>query len=249
MDLLTFLITLFVPSSRFKNFLLNSFGHRIASNASIGFCLVWKTMLDVGESAKISNFSLFKTRSINLESSSKIGFLNIFIGEFDIKLSKSAEIANFCTFKNAGLKVIPEKSVFALGGGSKLTSKHYIDMSSSVLIGGGTVVGGRDTQIWTHGFLHINSGKTRFIKFDEVVIGDGVYIGSRCTISPGAKVENNVNIAAASSVSGLIPISNLCCPAKLRVLSENSEEILGEGYEFDYEYKCGNPRITKKLIL
>ena len=163
-----------------------------------------------------------------------------------MEIKKFGAIGNFCTFKNAGLAVIDKPSNLVIGTRSKLTSHHYLDMSADVLIGNNTVIGGRDTQIWTHGFSHIEKGNLRYIKIEPVNIGSGVYIGSRCTINPATIIEDECNIGAASSVAGIISSQAYYCSQKLRVVGQLSKQKLEKENYIDYDYKCGNPRILDK---
>ncbi|MDP4491810.1 hypothetical protein [Vibrio sp. AH4] len=230
-----------------KIYLLNLLGHELHKSSHVGFCILWKTKLHLGEKSKISSFSMYLIRGVvYLEDKAEIGRFNILNGFFDLNLKKGAVISNFCQFKNGGERVVQSATKFNLGKLSKITSGHYFDLSSSIDIGFNCVIGGRNSQFWTHGFIHQDLGETRYINIKEIIIGDGVYLGSRVTLNPGAHVENNVNVLSGSVLSGKVEMDLLIGTSKKYIIYDFKHVSIKDLYDIDYNYKCGNPRITKK---
>jgi acetyltransferase-like isoleucine patch superfamily enzyme len=69
---------------------------------------------------------------------------------------------------------------FCLGDGSIVTTGHKIDFTDHIEIGKRTIIGGRNSSLWTH-----NRQKTRPIK-----IGSFTYIGSEIRMAPGSVVPS-----------------------------------------------------------
>ena len=78
------------------------------------------------------------------------------------------------------------QSDFTMGANSRLIMNHSIDVWNDVIIGSGTRLAGKGSQIWPHGSLKTATGINL-----SVVIGDDCYVGSGVMISPGVKVRKN----------------------------------------------------------
>ena len=89
-----------------------------------------------------------------------------------------------------------------LGCNSLITVRHEFDATRAIKIGDNVVFGGKDTQIWTHGF-----DTDRNMVTGGVFIGDDVYIGSRCTITQGVKICDKTIVGAATCVSKSIDVT------------------------------------------
>ncbi|GEA52296.1 hypothetical protein VIN01S_31000 [Vibrio inusitatus NBRC 102082] len=242
-----FILVLIVPPCRFKNWILRLFGCDVAQDASIGFLLFFGKFIKVGEKSKLGSFSYYGSGvEINVHKNTNIGHFNVFSGDFCLTQEEGSVISNFVQIKNGGTSVIPEKSFFHLGDFTKITSKHYFDVSCSIVFGSNCVVGGRDSQFWTHGFLHQEYGSKRYISLNSIKIDDGVYIASRVLINPGTHVEYNVNILAGSVVSGHIKAGLVVASSGKKVIMDLKEKSIDELYHIDFDYKCKNPRLLTK---
>lgn len=65
-----------------------------------------------------------------------------------------------------------------------------------------------------------------------IIVGNNVFLGSRCTIMPGIKIGNNVIVGAGSLVTRDIPdnVVVVGVPAKvLKTLAEYEEKVLKDG--------------------
>ncbi len=247
--LLFIVICALFPMCRFKTSLLKALKFDVASGALIGNSLVLTTQIFLGEKSRIGSFNLIgKNVKVDLKHSARIGSLNIIVGDFLFKMNEGSMLSNSCSVKNAGEGVIPESSIFEVGRGSKITSKHYFDLSCSIFIGCNCVVGGRESQFWTHGFLHENAGKRRFISFRSINVADGVYIGSAVIVNPGTNIGIDANILSGSVLAGDIQPSCVLGTSSKKIVYDLSENSIENIYEIDLHYKCNNPRLlTKKM--
>lgn len=136
---------------------------------------------------------------------SKVGPFNLFVGPMKVHLHRGASIGNrnefICgywvlrdEYKNAhylrSLEVCDE---------ALITSRHYFDLSGSLILGERSWIAGIDSQFWTHG-----AG----VKERDVKIGSDCYIGSAVRFTPGSSIGDHVVVAMGSVVSGAIPESN-----------------------------------------
>mgnify|MGYP000846257673 CR=1 FL=1 len=236
------MIIIFVWIPFLRNALLKICGFKISWQARIGLSLVLTRKVTLLGQSRISNFNLIKCDGVTLSNKSTIGFMNIIKGNFKIYLGDNSHIGNLNIIKNNGLLIIPRASVLRLGRFSKITASHYIDMSCDVLFGENSVLGGRSSSLWTHGFVHFNKGVDRLMKLEPINIGNGVYVGSNCVVNPDTKIGDDINIGAGVSVAGTIKSPGLYVNQKLRFINIGSLEDFKKGRSIDYDYKTGNPR-------
>jgi acetyltransferase-like isoleucine patch superfamily enzyme len=125
---------------------------------------------------------------------------------------------------------IPEPDVvnaveprFLLGAGSVITASHKIDFTDRVEIGRRTILGGRNSSLWTH-----NRQRTRPIE-----IGSLVYIGSEIRVAPGGSIPSRCIVGIGAVVTGRLTEENyLIGGVPARPIKELSEED-----KFLIEYK------------
>ena len=159
-----------------------------------------------------------------LVESSKIGPFNVFAGPMKVHIHRGASIGNrnefICgywilrdEYKNYHYARSLEVCEEAL-----ITSRHYFDLSGSLVLGERAWIAGIDSQFWTHG-----AG----IKERDIKIGADCYIGSAVRFSPGSSIGDNVIVAMGSVVSGVIPEDNALVggvPAKVLKSDYNWKE-------------------------
>jgi acetyltransferase-like isoleucine patch superfamily enzyme len=230
---------------RLRNLLLNLCGLNIHKTSKIGLSLILTKNIQLGKASNISHFNFLQCDSVILLDHSTIGKLNFFKGRFDVYMENNSHIGNSNILKNNGLRVIPKVSIFKLGKNSNITSSHYLDISCDITFGNNSVLAGRSSTLWTHGFVHFNKGGDRLIKLEDIYFGDGVYIGSNCIINPGTRVEDDVNIGSGTSVSGRLEEAGLYVNQKMRFINLGSLDTFLEHREYDSGYKTGNKRIHK----
>src|SRR5438552_12203037 len=104
---------------------------------------------------------------------------------------------------------------FSLGRGSIITAGHKIDFTDRVEIGRRTIIGGRNSSLWTH-----NRQRTRPIK-----IGSFTYVGSEIRIAPGGSIPSRCIVGIGSVITGeLVGEERLIAGVPAKPLKELSEE-------------------------
>lgn len=151
--------------------------------------------------------------------SCRIGPFNLFVGPMKIHIHRGASMGNRNEFL-CGYWVLRDEYQTAhyarsleVCEGALITSRHYFDLSGSLLLGERSWIAGIDSQFWTHG-----AGVTA----RDIKIGADCYIGSAVRFSPGSSIGDQVVVAMGSVVSGDMPESNTLIggvPAK--VLKQN----------------------------
>lgn len=195
--ILALLIGIF-PIRIVRIFLWNFFlGYKIDYYAQIG----WGNILCCNhaeiQKAKIGNFNRIYTNDLHLENGAEIRRLNLIKLVNSFVMLENSQIVS----KNSIVGLFRlnyqkrENCNFILGKDSLVTIANSIDVTDSVTIGNNVVFGGKDTQLWTHGF-----DVKRNMVTGPIVVGDDVYVGSRCTICQGVTIADNTVIGAATCV-------------------------------------------------
>ncbi len=154
----------------------------------------------------------------------KIGPFNLFVGPMKVHLHRGASIGNRNEFI-CGYWVLRDEykdrqyaRSLEICDEALITSRHYFDVSGSLVLGERSWIAGIDSQFWTHG-----AG----IRERDIKIGSGCYIGSAVRFSPGASIGDDVVVAMGSVVSGEIPENNALLggvPAKVLKSNYNWKE-------------------------
>jgi acetyltransferase-like isoleucine patch superfamily enzyme len=224
--LITNLVVLFIPGF-FKRILLNMLGHKMEKGSKLGFSIVCgNTQLLLKGGASIGHFNLLNCNRFFVGENSRVGHLNIFRGFFHIRCSTKSAIGNCNNFVNGGKGFVFQCPTFTIGSHSNITSTHYLDLTSSIILRRNVVVGGRGTQVWTHGFQHFDNGVERFRVDGGVLIEDGVYLGARVTINPGVIIAKNVSVGAGAIVSKNLVENSMYVSQALRVLEKDKAKFL-----------------------
>ncbi|HSS20801.1 MAG TPA: hypothetical protein VLL54_12055 [Pyrinomonadaceae bacterium] len=194
------------------------FGYKIGKRVRIGLSII-----DVGEclmddDVDIGHLNLIiRTKRIEIKDHAKIGHLNIIRGGDEVQLGRYAEIIRMNEINS-----MPEPDVvnpidprFFLGDGSIITAGHKIDFTDRVTIGRRSILGGRNSSLWTH-----NRQRTRPIE-----IGSFAYIGSEIRIAPGGSVPSKCIVGIGSVVTGeLTDEGYLIAGVPAKPVKELSEE-------------------------
>jgi len=156
--------------------------------------------------------------------SCKIGPLNLLVGPMKIQVRRGASIGNRNEFV-CGYWVLREEYREAhylrsleVCEEALITSRHYFDLSGSLVLGERSWIAGVDSQFWTHG-----AGVTD----RDIQIGSDCYLGSAVRFSPGSSIGDRVLVAMGSVVSGQIPDSSALVggvPAKVLKSNYNWKE-------------------------
>ena len=170
------------------------FGYRIGARVKIGIALLDCARLTIGDEARIGHGVAFlRCGEVTIGSHAVIGALNIFRGGEAIHLGDWSQV-----LRANVINAIPDhdcthapRSVFTLDYGAVVTSEHRIDFTDEVKIGRCSILGGRNSSIWTH---NRRSGA-------PVLIGDYCYIGSEIRMAPGARIPDCCVVGLASVIT------------------------------------------------
>lgn len=170
------------------------FGYRIGRRVRIGVSILDAASCEIGDDSRIGHLNMiFGVDKLDMGDHVRIGHLNIIRGGDEVVLGRYSELLRLNEINS-----IPEPEVvnpvdprFALGEGSVITTGHKIDFTDRVTIGRRTIIGGRNSSLWTH-----NRQKTR-----PITIGDFAYVGSEIRMAPGASIPSRCIVGIGSVVT------------------------------------------------
>lgn len=199
------------------------FGYRIGRGARIGLAILDCRSLEIGDDARIGHGTVFwRCGEVQIGKKAVIGPLNIFRGGERLRLGDYAMVLRLNT-----INAIPDndcvnepQSVFELGYGSVITAEHRIDFTDRVEIGDRSILGGRNSSIWTHNRR----------KGHPVTIGRCCYVGSEIRMAPGSAVPNYSIVGLGSVITQPLTEEYTLIagvPAKTRrLLNEEDRELI-----------------------
>jgi acetyltransferase-like isoleucine patch superfamily enzyme len=169
------------------------FGYRIGKRVRIGLSIIDARECVIEDDVRIGHFNLVAgVKRLHIGDHTRIGHLNILRGGDEARIGRYAEIIRMNEINS-----IPEPDVvneidprFLLGDGSVITTGHKIDFTDRVEIGRRTIIGGRNSSLWTHNrqrTLPIEIGSFSYIG-SEIRIAPGGGIPSRCIVGIGAVI-------------------------------------------------------------
>jgi acetyltransferase-like isoleucine patch superfamily enzyme len=170
------------------------FGYRIGRRVRIGVSILDAASCEIANDSRIGHLNMIVgVNKLVMGDHVRIGHLNIIRGGDEVVLGRYSELLRLNEINS-----IPEPEVvnpvdprFALGEGSVVTTGHKIDFTDRVVIGRRTIIGGRNSSLWTH-----NRQKTR-----PITIGDFAYIGSEIRMAPGASIPSRCIVGIGSVVT------------------------------------------------
>ena len=171
------------------------FGYRIGKGVRIGLSIIDAGKCEIADNARIGHFNLvIGVKNLTVGDHARIGHLNILRGGDDIRISRYAEIIRMNEINS-----IPEPDAvnpvdprFLLGEGSIITTGHKIDFTDRVEIGRRTILGGRNSSLWTH-----NRQRTQ-----PITIGSFTYIGSEIRVAPGSSIPSRCIVGIGAVITG-----------------------------------------------
>ncbi len=125
----------------------------------------------------------------------RIGHLNVFRRIKKLSIGSDSYILNSNHF--FGTRSYPDfPATLSIGEQVGIMSRHFIDVSGTVEIADRAILAGRDTHLWSHTLTP--KGDLRPL---SIRIGEGCYVGARCTLV-GCSIPDNWVVAAGSVVVG-----------------------------------------------
>ena len=177
------------------------FGYRIGKRVRIGLSLIDARECSIADDVSIGHLNVFtQIQSLTIGDHVRIGHLNIFRGGDEVSLGRYAEVIRLNEINS-----IPEPDVvnktdprFLLGDGSIVTTGHKIDFTDRVEIGRRTIIGGRNSSIWTH-----NRQRTL-----PITIGSFAYVGSEIRMAPGSKIPSRSIVGMGAVITSALDIED-----------------------------------------
>jgi len=184
----------FLPSFLKRPFYRLFFHYRIGKRVYIGFSIIDAREGVIEDVVRIGHLNIvIGVGKLTIRDHVKIGYFNIIRGGDEVLLGRYSEIMRMNEIHS-----IPDPDVvnetdprFLLGDGSIVTAGHKIDFTDRVEIGRRTILGGRNSSLWTH-----NRQRTRPIR-----IGSFTYIGSEIRIAPGGGVPSKCIVGIGSVIT------------------------------------------------
>jgi len=199
------------------------FGYRIGRRVRMGLSIIDARACQIDDDSRIGHLNvIIGVADLKLGDHVKIGHLNIIRGGAEVTLGRYSELMRMNEINS-----IPEPDAvnpvdprFTLGNGSIITTGHKIDFTDRVEIGRRTIIGGRNSSIWTHNrqrTLPIRIGELAYVG-SEVRMAPGSALPSRCVVGIGAVVTKKIN-AEGFLIAGV--------PAKpIKELSEEDQFLI-----------------------
>ena len=177
------------------------FRYRIGKRVRIGLSILDAGECVIDDDVRIGHLNvIIGVGRLSIGDHVRIGHLNIVRGGDEVRLGRYSEIIRLNEINS-----IPEPDVvnpveprFLLGEGSIITTSHKIDFTDCVQIGRRTILGGRNSSLWTH-----NRQRTRPIE-----IGSFTYIGSEIRVAPGGSIPSRCIVGIGSVITGQLTEEN-----------------------------------------
>jgi acetyltransferase-like isoleucine patch superfamily enzyme len=170
------------------------FGYQIGKRVSIGLSIIDARECRIDDDVKIGHLNLIvRVEKLEIGDHVRIGYLNIIRGGDEVHLGRYSEIIRMNEINS-----MPEPDVvnpidprFSLGDGSIITAGHKIDFTDRVTIGRRSILGGRNSSLWTH-----NRQRTQ-----PIDIGSFAYVGSEIRIAPGGSLPSRCIVGIGSVIT------------------------------------------------
>ncbi len=199
------------------------FGYHIGKRVRIGLSIIDAKECQIDDDVSIGHLNaIISVNKIVIGDHVRIGHLNIIRGGSEVLLGRYAEIIRL----NEINSILDPHVVndfdprFLLGEGSIITTGHKIDFTDRVTIGRRSILGGRNSSLWTH-----NRQRTR-----PIDIGSFAYIGSEIRIAPGGTVPSRCIVGIGSVITSELTVEGQLIagmPAKpVKDLSEEDQFLI-----------------------
>lgn len=206
---------LLLPAS-WKPCALRLLGHRVHRSARIQLSLVDVDHLFLGKHARIGRLNGIKARRLVMRDQASIGHLNWISGRLSILIGQNSGIGHKNHINSAVVPGSARRPQLRIGTWSKITSGHFVNVCETISLGNYTTIAGFGTQLWTHGFVHMETGLERYEIRGNIRMGNNVYVGSHCTFQPGVKISDTVSVGSHASVAKSLLEPGVYVPQELR---------------------------------
>ena len=218
------MVICFIPINFIKIFLLNLLGNEVSYKSRIGISLVYVNKLNLSERSSIGSFNFLGFKSLELSKNASIKKLNYIKGPLNIRIEQKGSIQFLNEIRCSIFDANPA-STLQIGINSFITRGNYLDLTRSIKIGENSILAGKGTQLWTHGFYHADKGHERVRIDGSINIGNNVYVGSSCIFNPGVSVGNSIHIGAGSVISKNLDSPGMYVSQGLRHFENSLEKI------------------------
>lgn len=195
--LLVLALSAVLPSVLKRSFYRACFGYRIGKNVRIGFSLIDAGKCEIADDVCVGHFNVvIGVKHLSIGDHARIGHLNVIRGGDEVRLGRYTEIGRLNEINSIPDPIVvnPVDQRFLLGAGSVITTGHKIDFTDRVEIGERTILGGRNSSLWTHNrqrTLPIEIGSLTYIG-SEIRIAPGGGLPSRCVVGIGAVITKKL---------------------------------------------------------
>lgn len=214
-------LILFLFPAWLANKIVRLWGVRI--EGKIGLSWVACDHYTIEKGAHIQNFCYIRIPSLTMRNGARIKMFNFIKGSFTMEMESDTTIKFASKITNT-TKLKYRDTKFFLGEMAILGISTRVDMTGNVTIGAFSVFAGAGSELWTHSYYHSREVPKRYRIDGDIVIGENVYIGSRCTITAGVSIADNISIGAGSVVSKSLEKSGLYVNQPLRFLEFDPDE-------------------------
>jgi acetyltransferase-like isoleucine patch superfamily enzyme len=194
------------------------FGYKVGRRVRLGLSLIDARECEIADDVEVGHLNMVVgVGRLSIGEHARIGHLNVIRGGDEVEIGRWAEI-----FRMNEINSIPDPIVvnptdprFRLGDGAVVTAGHKIDFTDRVCIGRRTIIGGRNSSLWTH-----NRQRTRPIE-----IGELTYVGSEIRVAPGGVIPSRCIVGIGAVVTGRLEGEyRLIAGVPARAVKELSEE-------------------------
>lgn len=170
------------------------FNYRVGKRVRVGLSIIDARECAIADDVQIGHFNVvIGVGKLSIGDHVKIGFLNIIRGGDEVNLGRYSEV-----MRTNEINSIPDPDVvnpteprFLLGDGSIVTAGHKIDFTDRVEIGRRSILGGRNSSLWTH-----NRQQTQ-----PITIGSLCYMGSEIRIAPGGVIPSRCIVGIGAVIT------------------------------------------------
>lgn len=174
------------------------YGYRIGKQVKIGFSpFVGVPHCNIGDHVRIGHFNLFyRVENLTFGEHTEFGFLNLVRGGHEVRFGPYVTVLRQNTFNSILERdfLEPADATLELGAGVFIAAGHWLDFSHRITIGAHSIIGGRNSSLWTH-----NRQRARAIE-----IGEHCYLGSEIRVAPGVILPPFSVVSLGSVLTGEI---------------------------------------------